>query len=81
MNKRRRDLILSMGPDELYTINDLLKINIEIAMEYKDLSSRTINRDIKELIDLELMSVNNENQFYANYDLLKKFIPKRVKQK
>lgn len=70
-----------MGPDELYTINDLLKINIEIAMEYKDLSSRTINRDIKELIDLELMSVNNENQFYANYDLLKKFIPKRVKQK
>ena len=78
LNKRRRNLILSISPDRHYTIDELIKINIETAIAYKDLSSRTISRDINELINLELLSIDEDGLYYANFDLLKKFMPRRV---
>lgn len=79
LNKRRRNLILSIPLNEYYTIEQLIKINIDIALEYKDLSSRTIDRDIKELMNLKLLSVDNNGFYYANYyDLLKKDIPRKI---
>lgn len=78
LNKRRRNLILSIPPDGHYTIDELIKINIETAIAYKDLSSRTISRDINELMNLELLSLDEDGLYYANFDLLKKFMPIRV---
>lgn len=78
LNKRRRNLILSIPPEGRYTIDELIKINIETAIAYKDLSSRTISRDINELMNLELLSLDEDGLYYANYDSLKKFMPIRV---
>lgn len=78
LNKRRRNLILAIPPDEHYTIDELVKVDIETAIVYKDLSSRTISRDIEELLNLELLAIDENGLYYANYDMLKKFMPKRV---
>lgn len=71
LNKRRRDLILAIPINKRLTIDDILNLNVSIAATYKLLSQRTLMRDIKELINLELL--NNEKDIYwANIDLLKK---------
>jgi Fic family protein len=81
LNKRRRNLILSIPPYQYFKVDDLIKINIDTALEYKDLSIRTINRDINELTTLELLAVDSKGLYYANYDLLKQYIPRKINRK
>ncbi|MHB8278676.1 MAG: Fic family protein [Candidatus Humimicrobiaceae bacterium] len=79
LNKRRRDLMLAIPIDKKLNINEILDLNVRIAAVYQSLSRRTLMRDIKELIDLELLE-NDSNTYWANIDLLKRFIPKKTKK-
>jgi Fic family protein len=78
LNKRRRNLILDIPIDKKINIDEILSLNVRIAAEYQILSRRTLMRDIKELIDLKLLETDGNN-YWANIDLLKRYIPKKIK--
>lgn len=77
LNKRRRNLMLAIPIDKRLTIDEILNLNVDVASTYKILSRRTLMRDIKELIDLELLK-NEQDIYWANIDLLKRYIPKKI---
>jgi len=76
LNKRRRDLMLHIPIGQKLALDEIVSLNVNIAIIYNQLSKRTLMRDIKELIDLELLLFDN-NTYYANIDLLKKNISHR----
>lgn len=79
LKKRRRDLMLEIPIGIKLSIEDLLLLNVKIATTYSQLSKRTFMRDVKELLDLELLLADND-EYYAHTDLLKKNIPQRKKK-
>ncbi len=78
LKKRPRKLILSIPLDSMLSIEEMIKTNIDIALLYSKLSSRTIDRDIKELLKLELLVETNEKKYKPNIEILKKFISKKI---
>ncbi len=78
LNKRRRDLMLAVPLNKELNIEEIINLNVKISTVYHSLSKRTLLRDIKELINLELLKSNNDT-YWANIDLLKKLIPKKTK--
>ena len=78
INKRRRDLILEIPVNKILTIDEILNLNVNIAATYKLLSHRTLMRDLRELMDLELLNSINDS-YWANIDLLKRYIPLKSK--
>lgn len=80
LNKRRRDLMLHIPIGQKLALDEIVSLNVNIAIIYNQLSKRTLMRDIKELIDLELLLFDN-NTYYANIDLLKKNISHRKKKR
>lgn len=77
LNKRRRNLMLAIPIFKRLTIEEILNLNVDISATYKILSRRTLMRDIKELIDLDLLK-NEQDTYWANIDLLKRYIPKKI---
>ncbi|MBM3699408.1 MAG: Fic family protein [Actinobacteria bacterium] len=77
LNKRRRNLILSIPIFKKFTIDEILNLTVDIAATYKILSQRTLTRDLKELINLELLR-NEQDKYWANIDLLLSFFPKKL---
>lgn len=63
--KRLRSIVLSMDFPKDYSLTGIQQINIDIAATYKNLSDRTINRDIEELIEMELL-VQADEKYSAN---------------
>jgi len=80
INKRRRGLMLIIPIFKRLTLEVILNINVDISATYKLLSRRTLMRDTKELIDLDLLK-NDQNTYWANTDLLKRYIPKKISNK
>ncbi len=78
INKRRRALILAIPLNKKLTIDEILNLNVEIVSTYKIKSRRTFMRDIKELIDLELLK-NEDDLYRANIILLMKYFPLKSK--
>jgi Fic family protein len=81
VNKRRRDLIISLPIGSRFNFKDITKLSVEIALTYNNLSGRTINRDIQELVNLDLLIENDDGTFSPNLIVLKKFIARRKKNK
>jgi Fic family protein len=77
LSKRRRNLMLSIPIFKKFTIDEILNLTVDIAATYKILSQRTLTRDIKELINLELLR-NEQDKYWANIDLLLSFFPKQL---
>jgi len=77
LNKRRRNLMLAIPIFKRLTLDEILNLNVDISATYKILSRRTLMRDIKELIDLDLLK-NEQDTYWANIDLLKRYIPKKI---
>lgn len=74
LTKRRRNLILNIPLFKKLTIDEILILNVEIASTYKSLSRRSLTRDIKELIELELLK-NKDKSYWANTNLLIQYFP------
>jgi hypothetical protein len=71
LNKRRRDLMLHIPIGQKLSLDEIVSLNVTIAIMYNQLLKRTLMCDMKELIDLALLRCDN-NTYYANIDLLKK---------
>ena len=78
LNKRRRDLILSLPLASRTEYKDITKTSVDIALEYNNLSERTINRDIQELINLDLLIINSDGTYSPNSEILKKFVARKI---
>lgn len=77
VNKRRRNLIISLPIGSRFNLKNITKVSVEIALTYNNLSERTTNRDIQELINLDLLIENDDGTFSPNSIVLKNFIAKR----
>ncbi len=77
VNKRRRNLIISLPTDSRFDLKDISKASVEIALTYNNLSARTIFRDIQELINLDLLILNDDGTYSPNTAVLKKYMPRR----
>lgn len=74
--KRRRKFMLNVPLLVPFSINDIIKSNVEIALLYNNLSQKTIDRDLKEFENLGLLKKEGM-QYQANTDKLFSCIPRR----
>lgn len=77
VNKRRRNLIISLPIGSKFQLKDITKSSVEIALAYNNLSERTIQRDIDELIKLGLLIENSDGTLSPNSIVLKNFIARK----
>lgn len=73
---RLRSIALSMELLRPYHAADLKILNIDIAAEYRNLSARTIDRDINELLEIGLIEKAEHNTFTASIGRLVDKLPK-----
>ena len=73
--KRRRNLMLQLNTEKEFTLNEIILLTPQIAKDYASLSLRTIDRDLKELERLELLT-KNQDKYKANIKVLAHLIPK-----
>jgi Fic family protein len=67
--KRKRKFALEMPIDRQFTIDEIPGLNIQLARLYSNISSRTLHRDIEELMKLEILNKNGNN-YLANISVL-----------
>jgi Fic family protein len=72
--KRIRQLAYHLPADRFYSIDEIKILNLKIAMEYKDISPRTLRRDLELLAEKKLLKVE-KNKYRANYELLRNLLP------
>jgi Fic family protein len=78
VNKRRRKLILAIPFNQSYTIDEMIKLNVEIALMYNNLSVRTIDRDIKDLLEIGLLTKDKDAKYKANIGILKNYFSMKI---
>lgn len=61
------------------SLDEIVSLNVTIAIMYNQLLKRTLMCDMKELIDLALLRCDN-NTYYANIDLLKKYFTQKKEE-
>lgn len=64
--KRRRKLVLEMPYDRWLTKDELIFINPQVAGNYRNVSDKTIDRDIKTLLDLDLIEFDKKTKLYRS---------------
>ncbi len=74
--KRRRNLMLKLNTEKEFTLNEIILLTPKIAKDYANLSLRTIDRDLKELEQLELL-IKNQDKYKANIKVLAHLIPSK----
>ncbi len=72
-NKRRRNLVLEIPYDKYLSEDEIHNLKAWIIQDYSKLSARSFQRDIDELIELDLVDSQN-NSYRAKIDVLKKFM-------
>lgn len=78
INKRRRNLVLSMPHGKVVSKQEMTVLTRELALLYRELSNRTIDRDIQELLRLDLITETESNKFQINQSILKKAMPRKA---
>ncbi|TGL52540.1 Fic family protein [Leptospira wolffii] len=81
VNKRRRNLVLSMPYDSPVSKQEITLLSRDLALIYRELSDKTVDRDIEELLRLQLITEVSPNKFQINQDILKKAPPRKVRKK
>ncbi|PJZ66682.1 cell filamentation protein Fic [Leptospira wolffii] len=81
VNKRRRNLVLSMPYDRPVPKQEVTLLTRELALVYRELSDKTVDRDLQELLRLELITEVGSNEFRINQNILKKALPKKARKK
>lgn len=74
--KRKRSFALELPIDSKFTIEDIPNLNIKLARLYSNISIKTLQRDISELMELEILKKDG-NKYFANISVLNKMIAKR----
>ena len=74
--KRRRNFILQLPIDQQYTIQDIVLATPKIAREFANLSLKTVQRDLEELIAMKLL-IKDGNKFQANFNLVKNLVARK----
>ena len=72
-NKRRRKLILAIPHDKYLSEEEIINLKIEIVKMYSDLSEKSFQRDIDELIKLDLLDKEN-NKYRAKIEILTRYM-------
>ncbi len=74
--KRKRSFALEIPIDRKFLKEDIPDLNIALARLYSNISAKTLERDIDELLRLEIL-VKEGNYYFANISALNKMIAKR----
>ncbi|OGU14265.1 MAG: hypothetical protein A2X61_16740 [Ignavibacteria bacterium GWB2_35_12] len=74
VNKRRRVLVMEMPLNKSYTIEEITIISPKIARYFAKLDSRTIYRDIKALLEMNLL-IKIDKKYKANSEILRNYLP------
>lgn len=74
--KRRRSLGLEIPIDRKFSFEEIPELSIKLARLYSGISSKTLERDIDELLKNNIM-LYSEGKYYANVSALNKMIAKR----
>lgn len=74
--KRKRTFALEMPVDRKFTKEEIPGLNIPLARLYSNISLKTLERDIEELKELEIL-IQENNLYFANISALNKMIAKR----
>jgi Fic family protein len=72
-SKRRRNLLLEIPYDRSVEDDEILNSKSWIIREYSSLSERSFQRDLEELVKLDLLEKNGK-KYRAKIELLKKFM-------
>lgn len=74
--KRKRTFALEMPIDKKFKFEEIPDLNIPLAKLYSNVSEKTIERDINELIQLKIL-IKDGLDYFANISALNKMIAKR----
>lgn len=74
--KRRRRLALEIPIDRKFTFREIPELSMKLAHMYSGISSRTLERDLSEVITLGLI-VHENNRYFAKISVLNKMIARR----
>jgi Fic family protein len=74
--KRRRTLGLEIPIDKKFSFEEISELNIKLARLYSNISSKTLERDLEELIAQEIIIFEN-HKYFANISVLNKMIAKQ----
>lgn len=76
--KRKRELMLNVPLNRLFSSNDVSMLTPGLAKRYAHVGKPTVLRDLKELIGLDLL-VKEGNKYRANIAILKAMMPRKKK--
>lgn len=75
--KRKRSFALEIPIDRSFKFEDIPNLNIALARLYSNVSEKTLQRDINELIDLNILKEDAEGiNYYANISAIQLMVPK-----
>lgn len=74
--KRRRTLGLEIPIDKKFSFKEIPELNIKLARLYSNISTKTLERDLEQLIKQEII-VFQDLKYFANISVLNKMIAKR----
>lgn len=74
--KRKRSFALEIPTDRKFTFEEIPDLNIKLARLYSNISEKTLQRDIAELMDLDILRKEG-NKYSANISSIKGMIAKR----
>ena len=74
--KRKRTFALEIPIDKKFTKEEIPNLNIALARLYSNISDKTLDRDINELLQLEILK-QEDGKYFANISALNRMIAKR----
>ncbi len=72
--KRKRTLALNFPMKGNFTLSEIKKLNVDIALTYATIPDKTLIRDLEELIGLEILSKNGHS-YSSNISILNDRMP------
>ncbi len=73
--KRRRTLGLEIPIDKKFSFEEIPELNIKLARLYSNISSKTLERDLEELLKHQII-ILQDSKYFANISVLNKMIAK-----
>jgi Fic family protein len=74
--KRRRNLILELPIEQMFSINEIVLATAKIARDFANLSPKTVQRDLEDLIEMKLI-VKEGNKYKANFTIIKNLVARK----
>lgn len=74
--KRKRTFALEIPIDKKFSKEEIPNLNIALARLYSNISEKTLERDISELLELEILN-QEDGKYFANISALNKMIARR----